>query len=66
MVQNLSGIIFFQGKVDFLKLGIWFQFYTLSNKYTFKFLMTSLQTKNSWKSEVQPVIYVWETKFEPF
>ena len=27
MVQNLSGRIFSQEKVEFLKLDIWFQFY---------------------------------------
>ena len=35
MVQNLSERIFFQKKVEFLKSGIWFQFYALSNKDTF-------------------------------
>ena len=39
MVQYLSGRIFFQQKVEFLKLSIWFQFYALSNKDTF-FLLT--------------------------
>ena len=33
MVQNLSGRIFFQEKVEFLKSGvIWFQFYASSNQ----------------------------------
>ena len=35
MVENLSGRIFFQEKVKFLKSGIWFQFYASSNKDTF-------------------------------
>ena len=35
MVQNLGGKIFFQEKVEFLKSGIWFQFYALSNEDTF-------------------------------
>ena len=35
MVQNLYGRIFFQEKVEFLKLSIWFQFYALSNKDIF-------------------------------
>ena len=34
IVQNLSGRIFFQEQVKFLKLGIWFQFYNASNKDT--------------------------------
>ena len=35
MVQNLSKRIFFQEKVEFLKLGIWFQFQAAPNKDTF-------------------------------
>ena len=35
MTQNLSGRIFFQQKVEFLKSSIGFQFYALSNKDTF-------------------------------
>ena len=34
-VQNLSWRIFFQEEVKFLKSGIWFQFYSASNKDTF-------------------------------
>ena len=34
-MQNLIGRIFFQEKVEFLKSGIWFQFYASSNKDTF-------------------------------
>ena len=35
IVQNLSWRIVFQEKVKFLKSGIWFQFYSASNKDTF-------------------------------
>ena len=35
MVQNLSWRIFFNEQVKFLKSGIWFQFYSASNKDTF-------------------------------
>ena len=35
MVQNLNWRILFQEQVKFLKSGIWFQFYNVSNNDTF-------------------------------